>query len=87
MSRKIQNNGLAKLAKKEGFQIADLACLLQVRRRTIHYYSTGVYSKRSRIEEPLAKVFNLTVPELRKRLGLPGFTTKFTKRTKKGGKH
>jgi hypothetical protein len=71
MSRKIKNNGLAKLAKVCGFQVADLACLLKVKPRTIHYYSTGIYATRSRIEQPLAGIFHLTVEQLRKKLGLP----------------
>jgi len=75
MTRRVANPGLARLlatkdAPDERFAVADLGCLASVSPRSIHRYSTG-RKRLPRVEAKIARVFNLSIPELRRRLGLP----------------
>lgn len=70
MSRQIKNRGLDRLCKKSNLQIADLACIVQTSLRAIHLLSTG-RRHFPILEANLAKLFKMSVPELRKALHLP----------------
>jgi len=65
MSRTIKNNGLAHLCQAFDLRIADLDCILKCNRYAIRLYAIG-RKHFPRIESGLARVFDLTVPELRK---------------------
>lgn len=69
MSRTPKNKGLKALCRQRDLQIADLACLTESNGRSIHFYSTGRKACPI-LEEKLAKVFKMSVPDLRKKLGL-----------------
>lgn len=77
MSRTPSNAGLISLLKMKEretglwFQVPDVARLCHCSRMSVWNYTTG-RSQRSKIEPRMAAVFGLTVPELRKILGLKG---------------
>ena len=54
----------------EVFNVLDLTCLCDTRRDLIHAYTTG-RQHLPIVEAKMARVFGLTVPALRRRLGLP----------------
>lgn len=68
MSRRIANRGLAALLRAENVEVADIACICGVTRVSLWHYLHGRLSPR--LEEKLAAHFKLTVPRLRRKLGL-----------------
>ncbi|MFH1556253.1 MAG: hypothetical protein ABII76_15575, partial [Pseudomonadota bacterium] len=69
MSRTIKNRGLAKLCALHDYQIADLACICRCHRFSITLYADGVKPLPD-LEPKLAAALHLTVPALRRELGL-----------------
>jgi hypothetical protein len=67
MSRRIANPGLAKLCKGRDVAVEDIASYCCVNRKSIHKYLHGRPSPR--LEERMAVLFEMTVPQLRRRLG------------------
>ena len=70
MSRPISNSGLAALCTHTGLEIEDVALKCGCTVRAVHYYSTG-RKRMPRLEKKLAALFGITVPALRRKLGLP----------------
>lgn len=82
MSRTPKSKGLKSLCATRGLQIADLACMSQTSRQKIRVYSIGERHFPI-LEAKLANIFNLSVPQLRKKLGLPVMKLKTLKRLKR----
>lgn len=76
MGRLPFNRGLDRLCKaraasdRDIFEVADVVSLCNCHRRSLHLYTTGRKAC-PRLEAKIAAVFHLTVPQLRRRLGLP----------------
>ena len=78
MSRVAVNPGIVRLLAKaslarghgEPFVLLDLASLCGCHRSSIHLYATGRKAMPN-VERKMAEVFGLTVPQLRRKLGLP----------------
>jgi hypothetical protein len=76
VGRKARNRGLQHLcedrARRDGseFEVIDVVILTRCNRRTLLRYTTGEKDC-PRLEEKVAAVFNLSVAQLRRQLGLP----------------
>jgi transcriptional regulator with XRE-family HTH domain len=79
MSRQISNRGLRSLCAKRETNLDDLACACNVNRKSVHKYLSGRHSPR--LETRMAEFFKLSVPQLRRKLGLQTAQQQATRRT------